>query len=123
MNELFPEKKLLHVVCFMACLLCAQTTCAQDDYVFQFEHITAAQGLFSNSVSQIVQDKKGFIWITTTYGLERYDGNSFKHFYYNPNDSNTILPGLYSGIREDKKGILWIASVNHGLYSFNSLTK
>lgn len=39
-----------------------------------FNHITTDQGLSSNSVFYLAQDPKGFIWIGTQNGLNRYDG-------------------------------------------------
>ena len=38
------------------------------------EHITQEQGLSSSNVYKIMQDDKGFIWIITSAGLNRYDG-------------------------------------------------
>ena len=40
-------------------------------------HITSSDGLANNTIRDIFQDKKGFIWISTTNGLSRYDGHSF----------------------------------------------
>lgn len=40
----------------------------------QVRSITMNTGLPSNAVKSIVQDKNGFVWLATEYGLCRYDG-------------------------------------------------
>src|SRR5262249_25113651 len=52
-----------------------------------FEHITSAQGLSSNKVNEIIQDRDGFYWIATADGLNRFDGSEFKVFR---NENNNI---------------------------------
>jgi ligand-binding sensor domain-containing protein len=42
--------------------------------------ITMDNGMPSNSVSCIAQDKRGFIWIGTNNGLSRYDGIRVSNF-------------------------------------------
>jgi len=43
----------------------------------QFKHFTPDDGLSSSSVTCFLQDYKGFMWIGTYYGLNRYDGLDF----------------------------------------------
>lgn len=47
---------------------------------FVVEHIGLKDGLSNNFVSDIAQDKHGFIWIATDGGLNRFDGENFKVF-------------------------------------------
>ena len=46
----------------------------------QFDHLFARQGLSQENVSDIYQDRLGFIWIGTEDGLNLYDGYSFTIF-------------------------------------------
>ena len=46
-------------------------------------HITDEQGLPSMSVYDILQDKKGYMWMATEKGLYRYDGIFFKRYTIN----------------------------------------
>ena len=71
----------------------------------------------------MMQDKYGFMWFATAYGLDRYDGYSFKVYNYNPDDRNSFSPGWYAGMKQDKHGIVWIASSIEGFYSFNPATE
>jgi ligand-binding sensor domain-containing protein len=69
-----------------------------------FDKITTAQGISSNEVNAIVQDRKGFLWILTLNGLNRYDGYSFKIYNYDPADSNSLTAGYFYSLEEDKNG-------------------
>lgn len=76
-------------------------------------HITIdkTSGLPSNSVYDIFQDSKGFMWFATGKGLCRYDGNDFKLFTA---DFQTSKSG--SCIAEDAFGRIWYANFDGFLY-------
>jgi len=40
----------------------------------QFRHLTTEEGLSNNLLTSVVKDRKGFVWIATLDGLNRYDG-------------------------------------------------
>jgi len=86
-----------------------------------FEKITTRQGLSQNDVNCIFQDHNGFLWVGTNDGLNRYDGYSFKTFQIDlDNSSKTGLSSnLIWRVKEDKKGNLWIATLNEGVCKFN----
>lgn len=72
---------------------------AQHPY---FRRITTDQGLPSQTVYDIFQDRKGFIWVATENGLARYDGREFKKFS-SPNSESLSL----TGIKEDEYGNIY----------------
>ena len=86
---------------------------------FQFQHINSEQGLSANTVTRITQDQKGFLWIGTLEGLNRYDGYNFKMFKHNPDDSTSIGANSVYSVFEDKSGILWIGTFDGGLNKFD----
>ncbi len=53
---------------------------AKPPKILRFDNITIKDGLSNPIVYDIVQDKKGFIWIATANGLNRYDGYNFCHY-------------------------------------------
>ncbi len=61
----------------------------------------------------IKKDARGFIWLLTTSGLYRYDGNKLVQFYH-----GDIPPGFIKSI-EDDKGRLWFQTLNNGIYLFD----
>jgi ligand-binding sensor domain-containing protein/two-component sensor histidine kinase len=84
-----------------------------------FEKLTMENGLSNNKVNCIIQDKRGFIWIGTNDGLNRYDGNSFVIFRHEPGNPSTISGNIIRDIVEDKKGVLWIATEDGGLTRYD----
>lgn len=80
--------------------------------------ISAEQDLSSNQVYAIVQDKQGFIWIGTEYGLNRFDGRSFTIYMSNPNDSTSLSHNLIRSVFADRMGTLWVGT-QHGLNRFD----
>lgn len=53
---------------------------------FTFQRYTQEDGLPSNAIYSLVQDKSGFLWIGTDKGLCRYDGYNFKEVNVSSND-------------------------------------
>ncbi len=84
-----------------------------------FNQITIENGLSNNSITCILKDSRGFIWIGTTDGLNRYDGYSFVIYKNNPLDSNSISDNFISSIIEDFSGNLWIGTQGGGLNMYN----
>ncbi|GGB82137.1 sensor histidine kinase [Dyadobacter sediminis] len=81
------------------------------------------EGLSQGYVSDITQDHDGFVWITTSDGLNRYDGTKMTSYHHDPEDSTTIGGNDLSCIFEDSKGRLWIGTRNHGLDLFDRETE
>lgn len=49
-------------------------------YDYDIKHWTSADGLSSNSVRAVAQDARGYIWLGSLYGLNRFDGQQFDVF-------------------------------------------
>jgi len=79
-------------------------------------------GLSENFVRCIFQDSKGYLWIGTDDGLNKFDGYSFKIFRYEPGNPNSLSDYAINAIVEDKNGILWIAT-REGLNRFDPQTE
>src|SRR5436190_308 len=101
--------------CLIILFICALTTSgtfAQQALNYLFRHITQADGLLHNQVLSIAQDRKGFIWLATSNGLQRYDGSRFIHYpemLSNPAEEPTNGAELYA---DNKNNLLWISKSN-----------
>lgn len=80
-----------------------------------FEHLTTADGLSQSTVWGIIQDKKGFIWMATSDGLNRYDGYSFKVFRHEPEQKNSLPISNIAAIYADRNSTVWVGPRNNGL--------
>jgi len=75
----------------------------------EFTYYGPKDGLSSNHVSGMEQDAAGFMWIATHNGLNRFDGKTFKHFFYNDR-YNPIPDNSISSIRLVQNDQLAIAT-------------
>lgn len=85
------------------------------------EKLTTSQGLSSNRVSDIVQDKEGFLWIGTSHGLNRYDGTRMIH-YFADTSKNTLSNNIIYRLVTLDSTHLAIAT-HHGLSILNTRTE
>lgn len=76
----------------------------------------------SNSlVNHIAQDRKGYIWITSEDGLNRYDGISFTTFRHKSGDSQSLRHNYVTQVFEDSRGNIWVATIK-GIQLFDRST-
>ncbi|MEI6898804.1 MAG: two-component regulator propeller domain-containing protein [Bacteroidota bacterium] len=75
-----------------------------------FTNYSIEQGLSQSVVNCLFQDSRGFIWIGTQNGLNRFNGYSFESFTSNPSDVNSISNNWIYSVGEDREGNLWIGT-------------
>ncbi|RBW62509.1 hypothetical protein DS884_02480 [Tenacibaculum sp. E3R01] len=94
-----------------------------------FVHFTTKEGLNSNSVQSIVEDKKGNIWIGTRVaekdnpnldkrygkgGLNKYNGSKFVQFPEMKGLNESDVFTIYKDISND----LWVSTTSNGVYNY-----
>jgi signal transduction histidine kinase/ligand-binding sensor domain-containing protein len=89
--------------------------------LLRFEHITTDDGLSASGVTSIVQDERGFIWLATQNGLNRYDGYSFKVFHHEPQNPDSLSANNLRVLLVDGSR-LWIGTWGGGLDELNLIT-
>ncbi|WP_461451588.1 two-component regulator propeller domain-containing protein [Mucilaginibacter sp.] len=92
-----------------------------QSHQLHFDHLKTGSGLSDLNPTCILQDSRGFIWIGTCNGLNRYDGYKFLVFKNNSNDATSISNNYIRDIAEDKNGNIWVATIG-GLNMFNRKT-
>ncbi len=95
-------------------LLVFSNSYAQSHNV-KFNHLNIEDGLSQSIIMDILQDSKGFIWIATQDGLNRYDGYEFKVFKNDPKDSTSLPHNYIVYLFEDSRQNLWICTNGGGL--------
>lgn len=107
--------RLLHTALF---LCCSAWSYAQSPQL-NFSRLNIQNGLSHNKVNCILQDKRGFVWIGTEDGLNRFDGKYFTLFRNSPGNTATISGNIITSMLEDEEGVLWIASADAGLTRYD----
>lgn len=86
-----------------------QSSANKLDLEFVYTNYTTKEGLPSNEVYCLLQDRKGYIWFGTDRGLVKYNGYRFETY--------TTLDGLTDNVilalAEDDKGNLWYTGLNN----------
>ncbi|MFR9591719.1 MAG: two-component regulator propeller domain-containing protein [Rikenellaceae bacterium] len=87
-----------------------------------FNRLTFADGLSQETINSIYQDPKGYIWIATRNGLNRFDGTSVKVFRKEKHNSNSLLSNNVRDIVNGDNGILYLM-FNDGVSKFDTRTQ
>src|SRR5262249_44673153 len=65
-------------------------------------------------------DNDGFLWFGTINGLNRFDGYTFKTFYFDPGDSTSLGSNYIRCLFNDRHGTIWVGT-NKGVYTYNKI--
>jgi signal transduction histidine kinase/ligand-binding sensor domain-containing protein/DNA-binding response OmpR family regulator len=109
--------------CFYVVLLIFLTSFSLFSQDISFKRLTGEQFIGSGAVYCVLQDKTGYLWFGTEYGLYRYDGRDFRTFRHDPDNPNSISDNTIWAVYEDHQGFLWIGTANGGLNRFNPTTE
>jgi len=91
-------------------LLFILLACRAFGQEYHFQHLTPDMGLSQGSVLSITRDNKGFLWIGTENGLNKFDGYSFTTYHHNPNDPFSISNDMIIRLRVDSQNRLWVTT-------------
>ncbi len=112
----FPNTiKSLFLFCtFLIISFCTTNSFAQFTYELdkttRFEKMGVEEGLSSGWTTCIHQDKYGFIWIGTQFGLNLYDGYEVKVFFADPQNPQSIFNDHIYSIFEEADGTMWFCT-------------
>ena len=87
---------------------------------FHFRHYNIENGVSSNNISTLFQDQKGYIWIGTENGLNRFDGNQFTLYQKNNPLYSNFHANSINTICETTDKKLWLGTDN-GVFIYNQV--
>ncbi|AHM59137.1 signal transduction histidine kinase [Flammeovirgaceae bacterium 311] len=79
---------------------------------FKFSLLDVSKGLSNNQVNCFLRDSRGYLWIGTADGLNRFDGTKVKIYQHDPRDSSSIRGNTINRMFEDPAGKLWIVTTD-----------
>ena len=101
------SRNFAYLFLFLVFTLCSPRLSAE-----RVRLITPNDGLSNSHINHIYQDSKGYIWISTENGLNRFNGYDFEVFLLDPNDSTSITSNFILHVFEDSRGMFWVATSN-----------
>lgn len=101
----------------LAMLLVCSTSYGQIEP--NFITLNTKNGLSSNTINAIIQDRNGLVWFGTSDGLNKFDGTNFTVYTHNDSDSSSIPSNHIAALLEDRLGRLWIGTSGGGLAYYN----
>src|SRR5579862_1451078 len=100
-------RKLLFII-----FLAAPLFCFSQNQSLKFDHFGTREGLSQINVNCIIQDSRGFMWMGSRNGLNRYDGYKFIAFRNDSKDPNSVSNNMITDLAEDREGNIWVATQN-----------
>lgn len=88
--------------------------------ICQITDFTAENGLPQDIASAVLQDQKGFIWICTRNGLNKFDGYTFKNYKSAPHKEYTLSNNRITFISETAYGDIWCQTYDSKAYIFDT---
>ncbi|WP_313976587.1 two-component regulator propeller domain-containing protein [Xanthocytophaga flavus] len=101
---------------WLVCLFVCHIVVAKADPHITFQSLQ--EGLSNQVITCMLKDYKGYMWIGTYSGLNRYDGSDFVVYEHNLAGIRTISHNVIGAIIEDKSHKLWVGTSN-GLNIYN----
>src|SRR5262249_28280731 len=101
----------------LASLLCFLLTVLVAAYAEQLplKSFRTTDGLLSDTVNSIVQDSRGFLWFSTSFGLSRFDGYGFTHY----TEKEGLSYPNCNGLAETGRGCFWVFTNGGGGFRIN----
>ncbi len=93
----------------------------QEDNTISYM-LSSNEGLSSEEVKKVFQDKQGYIWFATTEGLFRFDGYEFKTFTTSEYLNKGLITNSFLDITQDNPQYLWCAT-DHGVAKLDLITE
>lgn len=105
LHDIYRVKNLFSLFILLLLPLCLR---GQATEKCMFRHLDVKEGLSNSQVNQIFKDSRGYMWFATAYGLNRYDGYSFRLFENMPGDTASLPENYVQSVQEYTEGNLLI---------------
>lgn len=106
MNKSTPFSICILVLCINTIFISTRLQANVIEQVM-FRQITTSEGLSNNNINCLYRDSRGFLWIGTNSGLNRYDSYNFQQYYQ---DTDNLPDNRINNIFEDWDGNIWIGT-------------
>lgn len=101
------------IICIIGC---AESSSAAE---YLCRSVSLEHGLSQSSVTALSRDGRGYLWIGTRFGLNRYDRSRIRNYYHDPTDERSLHDNDIQALFTDSKGRLWVSTLT-GLSRYNA---
>ncbi len=105
------SKFLLRAFVYFCCVFSVQNLYSQSSF-FYYKQLGIKEGLSQSKVRCLLNDHKGYLWIGTEFGLNRYDRDHLKQYFHHPENDQTLPSNRINFIAEDSLCNLWVATIS-----------
>lgn len=88
---------------------------AEEMNSVRFQRYGVEDGLSQTTIRDLYQDQKGFVWLATQDGLNRFDGYEFRVYRSDPTNKNTIGDNHIVALEAHGKKGFWVGTQSAGL--------
>ncbi|MCC8018700.1 MAG: response regulator [Rikenellaceae bacterium] len=103
--------------CFFLLLL--PVLISEKASAFEHVHLNDPQGVMSNSVSGVIKDSEGFLWIASRSGITRYDGKVYRHYSLFGTEIFENSYGREVHIRQSREGRIWAFTDSGRIFAYD----
>lgn len=115
--KIHSHSRCLHSLFFLCGLLFSSLLRSADGPI-RFRHFSSVDGMASDVVMALSQDRNGKIWVGTDNGVNWYDSQRFFSFYHVANKEHSIANNRIHDLYTDDEGVVWIGT-DDGLSRYN----
>jgi diguanylate cyclase (GGDEF)-like protein/PAS domain S-box-containing protein len=117
-NLAVPAPAFLARLLFVGACVAGTTHAAERHYYFD-GHDSAAE-LEQHSVTALVQDQAGYVWIGTRGGLQVYDGYRYQRYAHEPGDASSLPDNHVTALLDDGHQHIWVGGNEAGIASIDT---
>ncbi len=114
------SKRALVVAVVAACVLPAAAARLPDELAV--ERLGRERGFPSETITALLRDRDGFLWVGSREGLAVYDGYGVRVFEHAVSDPDSLADDAVRRLYQDREGRLWVGTDAGGLQRLDRTT-
>ena len=98
------------ILLFLGLTLCSAAVGADRQPDFYCRQVSIESGLSQSSVTSLLRDRRGLLWIGTRSGLNLFDRDDLTNYFHDRDDARSIPGNYIYHLSEDCRGRIWVAT-------------
>ncbi len=106
---------ILMILLFLCVFYLILPTSVSGQTTQSFTHYGISDGLSHSRIYALLQDSRGYIWVGTSNGLNRFDGREFIEFRHREGDESSLPDDFVTSLIQDAAGDIWVGTDGGGI--------